>query len=61
MRSLEDTIVRHGRRERWSRCVHAPAHRHGDLERRISEADAYLQVMIELVNVSGYSDIFLLK
>ncbi|XP_060805648.1 oxysterol-binding protein-related protein 9 isoform X1 [Amyelois transitella] len=28
----------------------APRHRHGDLERRISEADAYLQIMIELVN-----------
>ncbi|XP_045501724.1 oxysterol-binding protein-related protein 9 isoform X2 [Colias croceus] len=50
VRALEDTIARHGRRERWSRCVPAPAHRHGDLERRISEADAYLQIMIELVN-----------
>ncbi|CAH0713105.1 unnamed protein product, partial [Brenthis ino] len=50
VRALEDTIARHGRRERWSRCVHAPAHRHGDLERRISEADAYLQIMIELVS-----------
>ncbi|CAH2232406.1 jg20999 [Pararge aegeria aegeria] len=50
VRALEDTIVRHGRRERWSRCVPAPAHRHGDLERRISEADAYLQIMIELVS-----------
>ncbi|XP_038211060.1 oxysterol-binding protein-related protein 9 isoform X2 [Zerene cesonia] len=50
VRALEDTITRHGRRERWSRCVPAPAHRHGDLERRISEADAYLQIMIELVN-----------
>ncbi|XP_023939762.1 oxysterol-binding protein-related protein 9 [Bicyclus anynana] len=49
VRALEDTILRHGRRERWSRCVPAPAHRHGDLERRISEADAYLQIMIELV------------
>ncbi|XP_050682583.1 oxysterol-binding protein-related protein 9 isoform X2 [Leptidea sinapis] len=48
VRALEDTISRHGRRERWSRCVPAP--RHGDLERRISEADAYLQIMIELVN-----------
>ncbi|XP_063894170.1 oxysterol-binding protein-related protein 9 isoform X3 [Helicoverpa armigera] len=28
----------------------APRHRHGDLERRISEADAYLQIMIELVS-----------
>lgn len=52
MRALEDTIARHGRRERWSRCVPAPAHRHGDLERRISEADAYLQIMIDLINVS---------
>ncbi|XP_034835638.1 oxysterol-binding protein-related protein 9 [Maniola hyperantus] len=50
VRALEDTIARHGRRERWSRCVPAPAHRHGDLERRISEADAYLQIMIELVS-----------
>ncbi|KAJ2948398.1 hypothetical protein O0L34_g7637 [Tuta absoluta] len=49
VRALEDTIARHGRRERWSRSVPAPAHRHGDLERRISEADAYLQIMIELV------------
>ncbi|XP_049876841.1 oxysterol-binding protein-related protein 9 isoform X2 [Pectinophora gossypiella] len=50
VRALEDTISRHGRRERWSRCVPAPSHRHGDLERRISEADAYLQIMIELVS-----------
>ncbi|CAB3257899.1 unnamed protein product [Arctia plantaginis] len=50
VRALEDTISRHGRRERWSRCVPAPRHRHGDLERRIAEADAYLQIMIELVN-----------
>ncbi|KAJ8717458.1 hypothetical protein PYW08_005857 [Mythimna loreyi] len=50
VRALEDTISRHGRRERWSRCVPAPRHRHGDLERRISEADAYLQIMIELVS-----------
>lgn len=33
----------------------APRHRHGDLERRIAEADAYLQIMIELVNVSKIS------
>ncbi|KOB79103.1 Oxysterol-binding protein, partial [Operophtera brumata] len=45
-----DTIARHGRRERWSRSVPAPRHRHGDLERRVAEADAYLQIMIELVN-----------
>ncbi|KAF9820447.1 hypothetical protein SFRURICE_009866 [Spodoptera frugiperda] len=50
VRALEDTIARHGRRERWSRCMPAPRHRHGDLERRISEADAYLQIMIELVS-----------
>uniref|UniRef100_A0A2A4JRR8 Oxysterol-binding protein n=1 Tax=Heliothis virescens TaxID=7102 RepID=A0A2A4JRR8_HELVI len=50
VRALEDTISRHGRRERWSRCMPAPRHRHGDLERRISEADAYLQIMIELVS-----------
>ncbi|XP_028027331.1 oxysterol-binding protein-related protein 9 [Bombyx mandarina] len=50
VRALEDTILRHGRRERWSRCVPAPRHRHGDLERRIAEADAYLQIMIELVS-----------
>ncbi|KAJ0173942.1 hypothetical protein K1T71_010088 [Dendrolimus kikuchii] len=50
VRALEDTIARHGRRERWSRSVPAPSHRHGDLERRISEADAYLQIMIELVS-----------
>ncbi|CAG9563748.1 unnamed protein product [Danaus chrysippus] len=50
VRSLEDTIARHCRRERWSRSVPAPAHRHGDLERRIAEADAYLQIMIELVS-----------
>ncbi|XP_050352152.1 oxysterol-binding protein-related protein 9 isoform X1 [Nymphalis io] len=50
VRALEDTIARHGRRERWSRSVPAPAHRHGDLERRIAEADAYLQIMIELVS-----------
>ncbi|XP_053614682.1 oxysterol-binding protein-related protein 9 isoform X2 [Plodia interpunctella] len=49
VRALEDTISRHGVRERWSRNM-APRHRHGDLERRISEADAYLQIMIELVN-----------
>ncbi|XP_075981680.1 oxysterol-binding protein-related protein 9 [Anticarsia gemmatalis] len=53
VRALEDTIARHGRRERWSRCMPAPRHRHGDLERRISEADAYLQIMIELVNKMG--------
>ncbi|XP_028167212.1 oxysterol-binding protein-related protein 9-like [Ostrinia furnacalis] len=50
VRALEDTISRHGRRERWSRSMPAPRHRHGDLERRISEADAYLQIMIELVS-----------
>lgn len=50
VRALEDTISRHGRRERWSRSMPAPRHRHGDLERRIAEADAYLQIMIELVN-----------
>ncbi|XP_026743812.1 oxysterol-binding protein-related protein 9 isoform X2 [Trichoplusia ni] len=50
VRALEDTISRHGRRERWSRCMPAPRHRHGDLERRIAEADAYLQIMIELVS-----------
>ncbi|XP_063366968.1 oxysterol-binding protein-related protein 9 [Cydia amplana] len=49
VRSLEDTISRHGRRSRWSRSVPAPSARHGDLERRIAEADAYLQIMIELV------------
>ncbi|XP_041984723.1 oxysterol-binding protein-related protein 9 [Aricia agestis] len=47
VRALEDTIGRHGRRDRW-RCVPAP-HRRGDLERRIAEADAYLQLMIDLV------------
>ncbi|CAD0202972.1 unnamed protein product [Chrysodeixis includens] len=50
VRALEDTISRHGRRERWSRSMPAPRHRHGDLERRIAEADAYLQIMIELVS-----------
>ncbi|XP_052755654.1 oxysterol-binding protein-related protein 9 isoform X1 [Galleria mellonella] len=50
VRALEDTISRHGRRERWSRSMPAPRHRHGDLERRISEADAYLQIMIDLVS-----------
>lgn len=50
VRALEDTIARHGRRERWSRSMPAALHRHGDLERRISEADAYLQIMIELVS-----------
>ncbi|XP_063626520.1 oxysterol-binding protein-related protein 9-like [Cydia splendana] len=49
VRALEDTISRHGRRSRWSRSVPAPSARHGDLERRIAEADAYLQIMIELV------------
>ncbi|GBP61990.1 Oxysterol-binding protein-related protein 9 [Eumeta japonica] len=49
VRALEDTIARHGRRERWCRAVPAPAHRHGDLERRVAEADAYLQIMIDLV------------
>ncbi|KAI8419801.1 hypothetical protein MSG28_008452 [Choristoneura fumiferana] len=51
VRALEDTILRHGRRERWSRSVPAPTARHGDLERRIAEADAYLQIMIELVSL----------
>ncbi|CAG5043105.1 unnamed protein product [Parnassius apollo] len=50
VRALEETIARHGRRERWSRAVPAPAHRHCDLERRVAEADAYLQIMIELVS-----------
>ncbi|XP_068620059.1 oxysterol-binding protein-related protein 9 isoform X2 [Battus philenor] len=53
VRALEETIARHGRRERWSRSVPAPAHRHGDLERRVAEADAYLQIMIDLVSKMG--------
>ncbi|KPJ03194.1 Oxysterol-binding protein-related protein 9 [Papilio xuthus] len=53
VRALEETIARHGRRERWARCVPAPARRHGDLERRVAEADAYLQIMIELVTKMG--------
>ncbi|XP_045537412.1 oxysterol-binding protein-related protein 9 [Papilio machaon] len=53
VRALEETIARHGRRERWARCVPAPARRHDDLERRVAEADAYLQIMIELVTKMG--------
>ncbi|KAG7301726.1 hypothetical protein JYU34_014713 [Plutella xylostella] len=47
VRALEDTISRHGRRERWSRLP-APPPRRSDLERRVAEADKYLQIMIDL-------------
>jgi len=45
VRALEDTIFRHGNRIRWD--SHGPPPTIKDFDNKVSEADAYLQLMIE--------------
>uniref|UniRef100_V5GZE6 Oxysterol-binding protein-related protein n=1 Tax=Anoplophora glabripennis TaxID=217634 RepID=V5GZE6_ANOGL len=43
--ALEETIIRHGSRTRWD--SHHPSPTIKDFDNKVSEADAYLQLMIE--------------
>lgn len=48
VRALEDTIFRHGTRVRWDSTGIQPTIK--DFDNKVSEADAYLQLMIEQTN-----------
>ncbi|KAJ8925522.1 hypothetical protein NQ315_009361 [Exocentrus adspersus] len=43
--ALEETIIRHGNRTKWE--LHHPSPTIKDFDNKVSEADAYLQLMIE--------------
>lgn len=62
MRALEETILKHSRAGRGTTgIIGMPGNGAGivrarplDFERRVSEADAYLQIMIDQVNVCSF-------